>query len=61
MPRYTTRSVRPRADWMDDDSPLVPNLSVDDHEAVFTGLLDDKGEEIWRCPNPMGFGRDDEW
>jgi hypothetical protein len=63
MARYVRR---PRADWIEDDcvgneDTLLPHLTVDDHEAVFTGLLDAKGEEIWRTPNPMGFGRDGEW
>jgi hypothetical protein len=58
--RYTRR---PRAvdDFIADEPPLLPSLSVDDHLAVFTGLLDAEGEEIWRTPNPMGFGRDAEW
>jgi len=61
--RYFTR--RPKAtveiedDWYTD--PLIPNVDVPEHEAAFTGLLDAKGEEIWRGPNPMGFGRDWEW
>jgi hypothetical protein len=64
--RYFTR---PRSDcappgsaedtWFTD--PLLPNVDVPEHEASFTGLLDAKGEEIWRGPNPMGFGRDNEW
>ena len=62
MTRYTTR---PRQfvgdDWPECDNPLLPSLSVDDHEAVFTGLVDAKGEQIWRQPNPMGFGRDSDW
>lgn len=66
MARYFTR---PRAGkpvyvetplW-DDVEPQRLQLSVDDHEPAFTGLLDDKGEEIWRAPNPMGFGRDGDW
>lgn len=44
-----------------DDSPMIPALSVDDHEAVDTGLLWADGSSIMRAPNPMGFGRDDEW
>ena len=63
MARYIRKlaASKPRADWMDDDCPLIPSLSVDDHESVFTGLIDCSGEEIWRAPNPMGFGRNDEW
>lgn len=61
MARYFTR--RPRAstyaplqaedEWYND--PLLPHVNVPDHEASFTGLLDSRGEEIWREPNPMGF------
>lgn len=35
--------------------------TVCDHEAVDTGLIDQDGNMILRAPNPMGFGRDDEW
>lgn len=67
MPRY----VKPRAGgWIDDDwdklwceeeQPHLPSLTVDDHEAIYTGLVWSTGEPILRAPNPIGFGRDDEW
>mgnify|MGYP003432027334 FL=1 len=60
MTRYVS-GPRPRAFFYDDDPPLVPDLTVDDHDMVDTGLLDGDGNVIWRAPNPMGFGRDDEW
>ena len=60
MPRYT-KAIRPKADWIDDDAPLIPALTVDDHEAVDTGLIWATGEAIMRAPNPMGFGRNEEW
>jgi hypothetical protein len=58
--------IRPRSDgeappgsaedtWFTD--PLLPGVTVSDHEPVFTGLLDSKGEEIWRAPREIGFGR----
>jgi hypothetical protein len=55
--RYFTapRAKRPRAEWWDDQGPLLPNLHVPDHEAADTGLLDADGNTIWRAPNPMGF------
>ena len=34
---------------------------VDDHEPKATGILDQYGREIMRLPNPIGFGRNDEW
>lgn len=54
------KSHRPTA-WLDDDGPLIPDLSVDDHEAVDTGLLWEDGTSIYRVPLPIGFGRDSEW
>lgn len=35
--------------------------TVDDHKPTFTGLLDENGEEIWRSPRSIGFGRRDGW
>ena len=61
MSRYFTAAPKPRADWADGDYPMLPDLSVADHEATDTGLLDASGDSIWRAPNPMGFGRDGEW
>lgn len=64
MARYVTRAAKPlyiETPLWGDDEPHRPNLTVDSHEAVFTGLIDSRGEEIWRTPNPMGFGRDGEW
>lgn len=60
MSRYVS-GPRPRALFYDDDPPLVPDLVVADSDAVDTGLLDSGGNSIWRIPNPIGFGRDDEW
>lgn len=50
---YMTRE--PRAD----ERPT--HVDVSEHEAVDTGLLDARGDAIWRGPNPIGFGRDGEW
>ena len=50
--------VRPRAEWCDNEFPLLPQITVDDHEAVETGLVDHRGDPIMRAPNPMGFGCD---
>ena len=52
--------MKTRCEW-DDDVPLLPSLDVPEHEDAFTGLLDSRGEEIWRAPRPVGFGRDREW
>lgn len=64
MSRYFTVRAKPvRADdeYWADTAPYVTNLTVSDHEATDTGLLDASGDPIMRAPNPMGFGRDDEW
>ena len=62
MPRY----AKPRANgWIEDDGyddePFRPSLEVDDHDVVDTGLIWTTGEPIMRVPNPIGFGRDEEW
>lgn len=66
MPRYFAK--RPRSEgWAGDDlydderGSLQPDITVDDHVAVDTGLIDADGNSIFRAPNPIGFGRDDEW
>lgn len=62
MARYFSK---PRAwvadDLYDEDAPMIPALTVSDHEATDTGLLDADGNTIWRAANPIGFGRDGEW
>lgn len=58
MSRYFTRKPRqrhPRADWLDDDSPLIPEIEVSDHQPIDTGLIDQHGDQIMRGPNPIGF------
>jgi hypothetical protein len=65
MARYFARP-NVKSGWIEDevcadDSPMIPCLLVDGHEAVDTGLLDEAGNSIYRFPNPMGFGRDEEW
>jgi hypothetical protein len=44
-----------------EESPMLPSISVDSSEAVKTGLLWADGSTVWRAPNPIGFGRDEEW
>ncbi len=65
MSRYFTQRLTAAA-WVEDDhySPdpgPLNHVSVPEHEAADTGLLDASGNRIWRAPNPMGFGRDGEW
>lgn len=64
MSRYF--SVPRAASWIEDDyySPDAASAhipSVPEHEARDTGLIDARGDAIWRAPNPLGFGRDEEW
>ncbi|AIT81231.1 hypothetical protein [Novosphingobium pentaromativorans] len=61
MPRYVSRAHRAAdCEWWEGQR-LEPVPEVDMHEPVRTGLLDQDGNEIWRMPRPIGFGRDDEW
>lgn len=60
MARYFTRPKANRYaplecedEWRTD--PLLPQISVNDHEATDTGLIDHRGDPIMRGPNPMGF------
>lgn len=39
----------------DDVEPHRPSLTVDDSQAVDTGLIAPTGEPIMRLPEPMGF------
>jgi hypothetical protein len=61
MPRYVTKS--PCA-WIADDvwdAPVRPDIVVADHAPIDTGIIDAQGNAIFRLPNPIGFGRDEEW
>lgn len=61
MARYT--SSRPRG-WIEDDvyaDPARLDIVVSEAGPVDTGLLDAGGNAIFRIPNPIGFGRDEEW
>lgn len=50
---------------MDDllETPLLINHLVIDTivDPQFTGVLDADGHPIFRWPNPIGFGRNEEW
>lgn len=59
--RYVRAQIEnPKMFW-GDDPPLIPNLTVDNHECVETGLIWKDGTPIMRAPYPIGYGRDDEW
>lgn len=62
MAKYFTRA----SGWVEDEifspeSGPMPNISASGHEATDTGLLDIHGDTIMRAPNPMGFGKNEEW
>jgi hypothetical protein len=56
MSRYFTRPRQAKAWFEANHQPMLPNLDVPDHEAVETGLVDQRGDPIMRAPNPFGFG-----
>ena len=61
--RYVTRAGKPlyiETPLWNDSEPLHPSLSVDDSKEVDTGLVDAKGNSIYRLQEPIGFGRDDD-
>lgn len=45
------------------DSPLLLNHLVVESAVHphFTGVFDADGNPLYRFPNPIGFGRDNEW
>lgn len=64
MPRYV--KARIKASWIEDetfspDPGPLNSPTVDDHGPVDTGLISETGEPIMRLPNPIGFGRDEDW
>lgn len=54
MPRYVARPRAKRAEY-DEDAPLISMLFVDAPEEVWTGLLDQHGDDLYRLPSPIGF------
>ena len=61
--RYVTRAAKPlyvETPLWPDAEPLHPSLTVDDGKEVDTGLVDAKGNAIYRLQEPIGFGRDNE-
>jgi len=55
--RYFMRraNAQTRSDYWSDEGLVLNSLSVPEHEAADTGLIDANGESIMRAPNPMGF------
>ncbi len=42
----------------DDNSPMIPSLTVDGRKTINTGLVTERGEPIMRLQAPIGFGRE---
>ena len=56
MSRYFTRGGHFLGDdWPSIDEPLLADITVPDHRPVDTGLVDQRGDPIWRGPEPVGF------
>ena len=56
MPRYVSLARKQKAfddDWY--EAPLEPALTVIENDPIPTGLLDAKGNDIYRMNDPMGF------
>lgn len=63
MPRYFV-ARKTRSFFVADDTyvePMLREITVCDHEAIDTGLLDENGDPSMRVPRPIGFGRDEQW
>lgn len=61
MPRYFSApkaKVKSECWWYDE--PIRHDVTVCDHEATDTGLIDANGDRIMRAPNPVGFVWSDE-
>lgn len=55
MSRYFSGPrAAPDGDFHD---PLLPSLSVSDHQPVNTGLVNHRGDPTTRAPETMGFHR----
>jgi hypothetical protein len=53
--------LRVDSEGMADDVPQGVNVTMPEHVATDTGLLDANGDPIMRAPRPIGFGRMEEW
>lgn len=62
MPRYAIGASKLRSyHWEDEDEPNRIFVDVDEFVPADTGLITLAGEPIMRLPNPIGFGRDEDW
>jgi hypothetical protein len=59
MSRYFTRAAKAYKPMICEDTwyndPLLPGVTVSDHDAIDTGLVDGRGDPILRGPESMGF------
>jgi hypothetical protein len=57
--KYAVKREKACDDW--EPSLVLNHLNVDEFPYVPTGVLTSDGEMIYRCPPPIGFGRDEDW
>ncbi|MEO1169910.1 MAG: hypothetical protein AAFW97_14490 [Pseudomonadota bacterium] len=57
MAKYVTRGFGHIGEELEfwEDEEIVRDITVCDHEAVDTGLVDASGGSIYRLPNGIGF------
>lgn len=55
MANYFIKAQTKMWDGWSDDISRPSSLDVPDHVATDTGILDARGNPIFRAPNPMGF------
>lgn len=61
MARYIARPQRTRSDdYGYYEPPLLTNIEVTESDPVWTGLLDEHGNDIMRINDPIGFRLDEE-
>lgn len=54
--RYVRKPSRPRSDeWWEDVPVETTRVVLADEVNTFTGLYDERGHELHRVPNPIGF------
>lgn len=63
MSRYFIQPAKQRRAFDDEwwPEPFINIPTVCKHEAIDTGLLDKDGNCIMKAPNPIGFGKDEDW
>ena len=61
MPRYAEPDSYIADDLDNGDYPMLAEITLPESKPVDTGLLWANGKPVMRYPNPIGFGRNEEW